>query len=1127
MAEGNENYIVPLGVDGKALVSGITEGIHTLERLETTATEASGVVNQSFKQGAAAAEQFTASLRPTAAALTQLREQGKTLGAELRAAMNGGTIGAGLTTRVTQLKEQLKGLTTGTNRVQLSFDEATLKRFETQIAAAKNEFKQLGVVVEFTKAQLNTLNPDSAEYAELAKQVEIASGFLEGLGDAADKVNNKLPALKTQLRQMREQLQQMELAGLGGTDAFNELAEQAGAVEDQIGDVAARIRVLASDTKYLDAGVQAIQGMVGAFAAAQGAAALFGVENEDLQKSIQKITAAMAILQGVQAVAAALNKDSALSVLFFSQAEAAATVTTEALAVAETEEAAAATTATASTNAFTAALLANPFTAAAVALAAVIAALIYFISTARDATDELEDLNDVLDRQNTLLSLDESAIERRTKLLVAYAKNAGATEEEITKIEGKALSERITVRDQYLSDLKDRYNAELASDEGNAENVKKLGADIVKTETELKNLRTDLEVSRIDAKTEANKKEKEASKKALEDAKKNAEEQKKISEQVIKYTQLSAVARVAALQDGIAKERRAIILDYSNKIQDIKNEKSLSAAGEKAKSEAITAITAERNRKLLDLTLQQAKARAELELTAQQMLADAQKEGFQKDLDLLAVSYQQRKNEINTQFKDEEKLRLQLLQALESQTAAEREKILKEAAEKELSTQQDREIALIELSSKYSLDNENVERKKQIAILQVKTEYAQKAVDALLASGKDENDAAVLAAKVNVKKLQSELNKATKENKGKPVSFLELIGIGDTLTDTELQALNQAGDKIKESLRGITDFIVDQYQRQIDKRQEVIDQYDHDIEALENQVDDEKDLQKQGLANNLDAIQQDLAMKQQQKNEEVKQQEELIKKQTQMRRIQVAIDTAVQASNLITSATNIFSALSAIPFVGIPLAIATIALMTGAFVAARAKAFQAVNESAQTFGEGGMIDGKSHTQGGQKYRSVDGRGGIIELEGGEYVINKKSTAKYKDLVEAVNYDDFSALSFTDSFMSELLKGMGIHLSDDAPRAAIKEKAALDKIQITIINQSPDNSEQFSEMAAHLRYLAAEQKERPYSWQEGEYIYTQKGSKRIKTSVNKSKLKQDANASNIESLSVQNDGSDRS
>ena len=51
------------------------------------------------------------------------------------------------------------------------------------------------------------------------------------------------------------------------------------------------------------------------------------------------------------------------------------------------------------------------------------------------------------------------------------------------------------------------------------------------------------------------------------------------------------------------------------------------------------------------------------------------------------------------------------------------------------------------------------------------------------------------------------------------------------------------------------------------------------------------------------------------------------------------------------------------------------------------------------FAKGGMVRGKSHAAGGEKF-AVGGR--VVELEGGEAVINKRSTAMYKDQLSAMN-----------------------------------------------------------------------------------------------------------------------------
>ena len=53
----------------------------------------------------------------------------------------------------------------------------------------------------------------------------------------------------------------------------------------------------------------------------------------------------------------------------------------------------------------------------------------------------------------------------------------------------------------------------------------------------------------------------------------------------------------------------------------------------------------------------------------------------------------------------------------------------------------------------------------------------------------------------------------------------------------------------------------------------------------------------------------------------------------------------------------------------------------------------------EEFANGGMVQGKSHTQGGEKF-AVGGR--VVELEGGEAVINKRSTAMFSNQLSAMN-----------------------------------------------------------------------------------------------------------------------------
>jgi len=53
----------------------------------------------------------------------------------------------------------------------------------------------------------------------------------------------------------------------------------------------------------------------------------------------------------------------------------------------------------------------------------------------------------------------------------------------------------------------------------------------------------------------------------------------------------------------------------------------------------------------------------------------------------------------------------------------------------------------------------------------------------------------------------------------------------------------------------------------------------------------------------------------------------------------------------------------------------------------------------EKFANGGMVHGKSHAFGGEKF-AVGGR--VVELEGGEAVINKRSTAMFRGQLSAMN-----------------------------------------------------------------------------------------------------------------------------
>jgi hypothetical protein len=146
---------------------------------------------------------------------------------------------------------------------------------------------------------------------------------LKGQTTAIESLGKSGKSLTGQLRGLKQELAALETAGKDGTAAFQQLLITAAKLEDQIGDTRDRVRILASDTFKFDAAVGATQALASGFEIAQGAAALFGSESEDLQKALLKVQAATAVANGVQQVAALITQESAVKTAVLTGAQAA------------------------------------------------------------------------------------------------------------------------------------------------------------------------------------------------------------------------------------------------------------------------------------------------------------------------------------------------------------------------------------------------------------------------------------------------------------------------------------------------------------------------------------------------------------------------------------------------------------------------------------------------------------------------------------------------------------------------------------------------------------------------------------------------------------------------------------
>ncbi len=182
--------------------------------------------------------------------------------------------------------------------------------------AAAMQTQQAAIREEITLRQ--TLIDEAGKQADALLREEQA---LKRQQQAAEQNATAQTPLRTQLRNVREQLAQMEEAGLRDTQTFRDLQREAGRLANAIGDAQTQARIFSHDNAGLQGMIAGLGGVAGAFTAAQGAVAMFAGENENLQKIMLKVQALMSITMGLQQVANALNKDSAFMLVTVAKAK--------------------------------------------------------------------------------------------------------------------------------------------------------------------------------------------------------------------------------------------------------------------------------------------------------------------------------------------------------------------------------------------------------------------------------------------------------------------------------------------------------------------------------------------------------------------------------------------------------------------------------------------------------------------------------------------------------------------------------------------------------------------------------------------------------------------------------------
>lgn len=1134
-------YIIPIGIDGNNLQKGLKETIGVLEQVEAKSGEVGKTIDDAFQRGSRASEQFDDKMKSTSKNLEAIREMGKLAGKELADALNAKNINSSdFEKKLDAFKQKLSSLT---SKVDIQLDDAKIKIFQKQIEGAKGDIEQLNVALKIANEVLAGLDTNSDEFQQLSEAITFTETALKEFENEVVATTDKSKSMKAELRELQMALQQMEASGDTSSKQFIEMSVRAGELKDQIGDTAQQIRILSSDTKHVDALISGVTGLVGAFTAVQGATALFGAENEELNEALLKVNGAMAILQGLQAVQETLNKDSAFSVIFMRNARVAETTAIAGQTTALGANTVAMTVSTLATKAFS-------FALKTIGIGLIITAIALLVEYWDDLTAGVKkflpagaDVGKMFDKiKSYALGVGNAILQWVIKPYQAmYELIINGDIEKALDTLKKGLNVSSNFSEGFRS--QEARNAQKYRDEQEAKNIefakrelerrKNRGEDTFKLEQRLRaremsfNKRTgkedaDLKKEYEDAEDkrfaenakkseDRRKKAEEQSKKDAEKRKKDAEEahkkalelQQKQNEQIAKFADELKNVEIRNIQDKTKSERASLEKSLDDKISAIEKEVALTKTAEEQKEKILSELRKEKADKLKEFDENVIKEKLKLELEGKEQFQQLQKDSLEKELELLKINDEKNRQAIEEKYKSEGKLKAKLLEESETNRLQKEKEIRDKYTKQGLKEDEEKEILAIELSSTYAKKSEETERQKQIALLRVKLKYAKIALNQLISQGEDENSVEVMNAKKHVQDTQNAVNDAVAENDGKDFDFMDFLGIGEGLEPKERQKLKKAINESMKVLSEFTQFMIDNYQEQMDKKAEQIDQTQSEIDDLEEKLDEEKSLREQGLANNVEVIEAEIEEKKRQKEEQIKQEEELLEKKKSMQKIQLAMDTAQQLSGLITASVDIWKGfMAASPFLA-PLAVAVIATMFGSFIASKAKAAQSINQQTVQHGEGGEIVGRSHQGGGEKYYSADGKH-VKELEDGEFVVKKRQYGKFGKLVRAINEDDFSGLSINDYAIAEMFRQMGFDYDMGVGEARNLQLALMQ------IGYSQNESRHLSEISEGIAYLVEADKNTPKSWFDGVFDCVKVGNKVVK--IKRGNIKDEENES---------------
>ena len=218
-----------------------------------------------------------------------------------------------------RVRELVKGIeqSTGDYRRNVGNYPSGAKELVTLFQEYQTQIEETNRSLNELKNSMSGLSQDSDEYKKIAVQVSELEDKLSETTEAAKGLNDEL-SKKIQINvgstvqyfddvdqaaeNLQKQLRALALEGQQGTKQWNDTINAYGKVQKAIMATTREVDAFIASSTGLKQTINIMQGFAGVASLGMGIQGLFGGQNEDLDKSLQKFTQLTLVMQGIQTI---------------------------------------------------------------------------------------------------------------------------------------------------------------------------------------------------------------------------------------------------------------------------------------------------------------------------------------------------------------------------------------------------------------------------------------------------------------------------------------------------------------------------------------------------------------------------------------------------------------------------------------------------------------------------------------------------------------------------------------------------------------------------------------------------------------------------------------------------------